>query len=265
MDAYMFIDSHCHLDFSCFDGERETLLQKLKEQKINKLVIPSTHRDTWSTISYLCQMHSNLYYSLGCHPHFMDHFQEDDLQYLETLLQNLIQNNNKQCVALGEIGLDKFANTDMQTQERVFIAQLKIAQKLKLPIILHVVKKQGRVLQLLAEHRFTQGGVYHAFSGSEEVALAFIKFGFKIGVGGVITYPNSKTTKQTISRLPIESLILETDAPDMPLYHQKQAFNTPLNLVTIFESLVSLRSEGKNSLAAQLYKNTESIFSLDHD
>jgi TatD DNase family protein len=265
MDGYMFIDSHCHFNFSCFDGERETLLQKLKENKIKKLVIPGTHRGTWSTISYLCQMHNNLYYSLGCHPHFMDHFQEEDLQYLETLLQSLRQNNNKQCVALGEIGLDKYAKTDIQVQEHVFIAQLKIAQKLKLPIILHVVKKQGRVLQLLAEHGFTQGGVYHAFSGSEEVALAFIKLGFKIGVGGVITYPNSKTTKQTISRLPIESLVLETDAPDMPLYKQKQAFNTPLNLLIIFESLAALRCEAKNCLAAQLYKNTETIFSLGND
>ena len=257
----MFIDSHCHFNFSCFDGERETLLQKLKENKINKLVIPGTHRVTWSTISYLCQIHGNLYYSLGCHPHFIDRFQEGDLQYLESLLQN----KNKQCVALGEIGLDKYAKTDMQIQERLFIAQIKIAQKLKLPIILHVVKKQGRVLQLLAEHGFTQGGVYHAFSGSEEVALAYIKLGFKIGVGGVITYPNSTTTKQTISLLPVESLLLETDAPDMPLYNQKQALNTPLNLLTIFESLLALRSESKDCLAAQLYKNTESIFSLDND
>lgn len=261
MDGYMFIDSHCHLDFSCFDGERETLLQKLKEHKINKLVIPGTQRVTWSTISYLSQMHNNLYYSLGCHPHFMDSYQEGDLQYLESLLQN----KNKQCVALGEIGLDKYAKVDMQLQESLFIAQLKIAQKLKLPIILHVVKKQGRVLQLLEEHRFTQGGIYHAFSGSEEVALAFVKLGFKIGVGGVITYPNSTTTKQTISRLPIESLVLETDAPDMSLYQQKQAFNTPLNLLTIFESLAALRCEAKNCLAAQLYKNTETIFSLGND
>lgn len=257
----MFIDSHCHLDFSCFDNEREAILEKLKSQKINKLLIPGTHRSGWSKISYLCQINTNLYYSIGCHPHFLDHFQDDDLQYLETLLNN----KNKQCVALGEIGLDKFAKTDMDTQERVFLAQLKIAEKFKLPIILHVVKKQGRVLELLSESGFTQGGVYHAFSGSQEVALAFIKLGFKIGVGGVITYPNSTTTKNTVANLPIESLLLETDAPDMPLYNQQQAFNTPLNLVAIFDALAELRSEDENCLATQLYKNTKAIFSLDND
>ncbi|MFT7053620.1 MAG: TatD DNase family protein [Psychromonas sp.] len=257
----MFIDSHCHLNFACFDIQRDMLLQKLQQNDITKVIIPATHRAQWSQISKLCENHSNLYYALGYHPHFLDYFEPGDLEYLQTLLEN----KNARCVALGEIGLDKFAKTTMPVQESIFIAQLEIAQQLALPVIIHVVKKQGRVLEILRQLNFTQGGVYHAFSGSEEVALDFIKLGFKIGVGGVITYPNSVTTKATISRLPLDSLVLETDAPDMPIYRQEQQYNTPLNLLHIFESLVSLRSESKKCLASQLYINTRSLFSLGND
>ncbi|MFT6927428.1 MAG: TatD DNase family protein [Psychromonas sp.] len=257
----MFIDSHCHLNFACFDIEREMLLQQLQQNNITKLIIPATHRAQWRQINELCESHPNLYYALGYHPHFLDHFKPGDLQYLQTLLEN----KNAQCVALGEIGLDKFSKTAIQIQEPIFTEQLKIADQLGLPVILHVVKKQGRVLEILRQLNFTQGGVYHAFSGSYEVALDFIKLGFKIGVGGVITYPNSLTTRETISRLPLESLVLETDAPDMPLYQQQQANNTPLNLLHIFEALASLRSESKKCLASQLYANTRSLFSLGND
>ncbi|WP_028864240.1 TatD family hydrolase [Psychromonas aquimarina] len=257
----MFIDSHCHLNFACFDEQRETLLNKLQEQDIKRLVIPGTTPDSWSDIISLCAAHKQLYYGLGIHPRFINCFKESDFQYLEKLLQT----NSKQCVALGEIGLDKFADADMQLQEQVFIRQVLLAQKMQLPIILHVVKKQGRVLEILKEQKFTQGGVYHAFSGSFETACAFIALGFKIGVGGVISYPNSTKTNETITQLPLESLVLETDAPDMPLYQQVQVNNSPLNILSVFESLAALRSESIDCLAAQIYKNTVSIFSLDND
>ncbi|PKH03397.1 TatD family deoxyribonuclease [Psychromonas sp. MB-3u-54] len=257
----MFIDSHCHLNFACFDIQRERLLQQLQQNKITKVIIPATHRGNWEQIIELCENHSNLYYALGYHPHFLDDFKPGDLQYLQTLLEH----KNMQCVALGEIGLDKFIKTPMEVQESIFTAQLAIAQQLELPVILHVVKKQGRVLEILRQLKFTQGGVYHAFSGSYELALEFIKLGFKIGVGGVITYPNSITTRETISLLPLESLVLETDAPGMPIYQQAQSDNTPLNLLHIFESLAMLRVESKKCLASQLYNNTRSLFSLDND
>ena len=257
----MFIDSHCHLNFSCFDKEREALLQKLEQKQISKLIIPATQKATWLAIQQLCASHKNLYYALGIHPHFVNSLQEDDLQVLAQLLKG----KDKQCVAVGEIGLDKYASTDLQLQEKVFIKQLQIAQKFNLPIILHVVKQQSRVLEILKAQKFTQGGVYHAFSGSYEIAMAFFKLGFKFGIGGVVTYPNSTKTKQTISRLPIESLLLETDAPDMPVYRQQQEYNSPCNLLLIFESLSRLRAESKSCLATQIYKNTNSIFFLSND
>ena len=235
----MFIDSHCHLDFPCFSADIEKLFAALAHNNITKLVVPATQASGWQAIQTMSETYSNIYYGLGIHPHFLASFKELDLNTLHGMLLNA---DNK-CIALGEIGLDKFASASQALQEQVFVKQLLLAQQLELPIILHCVKKQGRVLTLLKENKFSQGGVYHAFSGSIEVANEFIKLGFKLGVGGVITYPNSIKVRQTFAKLPLKSLLLETDAPDMPLYNQQSKNNSPLNIIAIFECLANLRSE----------------------
>lgn len=257
----MFIDSHCHLDFECFGDDLTSLLAELKKKHINKVIIPATQGSRWDKIEELARQHNAIHYALGIHPHFLDSFHESDLP----LLQKKLSKRDSKCVALGEVGLDKFAKADQSQQEFVFIKQLKMAQQLQLPIILHCVKKQGRVLALLKQHAFSHGGVYHAFSGSIEVAHEFIKLGFKLGIGGVITYPNSTKTRQTISQLPIESLLLETDAPDMPLYQQLSEHNNPLNIIAIFNALSGLRNESQSQLMAQLYNNVINIFPLSND
>lgn len=257
----MFIDSHCHLDFSCFSEGFETLLSQCKQQNITKLIIPATQQRSWNNIECLSQQHRALYYALGLHPHFLEQFQEQHL----TLLKEKLSKADRKCVALGEIGLDKFAPVQPELQEFVFVEQLKIAEQFKLPIILHCVKKQSRVLAILKQQKFNYGGVYHAFSGSTEVAREFIKLGFKLGVGGVITYPNSTKTRETLSHLPIEALVLETDAPDMPLYQQRKTLNSPLNIIPIFNALTELRNEPKSQLATQLYTNIGNIFPLCND
>ncbi|PKG39354.1 TatD family hydrolase [Psychromonas sp. Urea-02u-13] len=257
----MFTDSHCHLDFPCFKDELDPLLAALKQKGITKLVIPATQASAWPMIKEMASAHSPLYYSLGIHPHFLDSFEEVHLAHLHDMLLS----RDDKCIALGEIGLDKFAQASQTQQEWVFVKQVEIALQLELPIILHCVKKQGRVLAILKALNFQQGGVYHAFSGSLEVAHEFIKLGFKLGVGAVITYPNSTKTRQTFATLPLDALLLETDAPDMPLYQQQTKNNSPLNIIPIFECLASLRSEPKAQLATQLYNNMHNIFSLSND
>lgn len=252
----MFIDSHCHLDFPCFSVRLDALLLQLQENNITKFIIPATQRCRWGEIEQLCATHAPCYYGLGIHPRFIDSFYQDDLLFLEQLLTLA----DKKRVALGEIGLDKYASVDMQLQEFVFIKQLQLAEKFNLPVILHVVQMQGRVLEILKAQKFTLGGVYHAFSGSYEVAMEFCKLGFKFGIGGVITHPNATKTRQTIRRLPVESLLLETDAPDIHLHLQQAPYNSPLALLAIFDSLCHLRNESEACLAAQIIKNTEAIF-----
>ncbi|PKF62736.1 TatD family deoxyribonuclease [Psychromonas sp. psych-6C06] len=257
----MFVDSHCHLDFPCFSEDFTSLIAALEQKKIKKVIIPATQVSHWERIEILAQQHASIYYSLGIHPHFLSDLGANDL----TLLSKKLSSGDNKCIALGEIGLDKFASATTQQQEAVFVAQLLIAERLGLPIILHCVKRQGRVLALLKKHNFTQGGVYHAFSGSLEVADAFIALGFKLGVGGVITHPQAKQVRQTVTQLPLDALILETDAPDMPIYQQQSAINNPLNIISIFNELCLLRSEPKAQLATQLYTNVHNIFPLSDD
>lgn len=257
----MFIDSHCHLDFGCFSDQIATLLKQLHQADITKLIIPATQASRWEKVEQLCTRYSPLYYALGIHPHFLASFQEQDL----TILAAKLSKRSKKCIALGEIGLDKYAAADDMLQESIFLKQLAIAQQFKLPIILHCVKKQGRVLTLLKESKFNCGGVYHAFSGSVEVANEFIQLGFKLGIGGIITYPHSVKVRETVKVLPVESIVLETDAPDMPIYQQQTATNTPLNIIAIFNVLTQLRNESKSQLATQLYTNVSNIFPLSND
>lgn len=251
----MFIDSHCHLNLLCFD---ELLLSDLKQKEVHKVIIPATQKSSWGDIQSLCLDHRHLYYALGIHPHYIESFHDEDLQALVEMLIN----KDEKCVAVGEIGLDKNSSTDLLLQEKIFIEQLQIAKRFELPVILHIVKCQARVLEILKKEKFSFGGVYHAFSGSEEIALEFIKLGFKLGIGGVITYPGSTKTRDVVSRLPIDSLLLETDAPDMPLYQQQEKHNSPSNILPIFNALSQLRRESKSELASQLYQNTCRIFSL---
>ncbi|RBW42743.1 TatD family deoxyribonuclease [Psychromonas sp. B3M02] len=261
----MFIDSHCHLNFDCFKQDLATLLAELKSANITQVIIPATDAARWPEIITLCEKYAELYFALGIHPHFLSTFKAEDLVTLESTLLNLHHQAEHHCIALGEIGLDKLIDTSMETQEAVFLAQLAIAQRLQLPVILHVVKTQSRILQLLKQTKFSYGGVYHAFSGSEEIANEFIKLGFKLGIGGVITHPTAKKTQKTLSKLPLSSLVLETDAPDMPVYQQSTEFNSPLNITVIFEALCALREEPRDVIAQRIYNNSKSIFPIIND
>ena len=261
----MFIDSHCHLNFDCFKGELALLMHQLTEVNINKVIVPGTDRNSWAEIIKLAGDHENIYFTLGIHPHFLSTFDEEHLVLLKSLLMEALSSETNKCVALGEIGLDKLIDTTPEIQERVFLAQLAIAESLQLPVILHVVKTQSRILQLLKQVKFSYGGVYHAFSGSKEIAQEFIKLGFKLGIGGVITYPGAVKTRSALSKLPLDSLVLETDAPDMPIYKQLTSHNSPLNIVSIYQNLCDLREEAPQAVAQQLYNNTKSIFPIIDD
>lgn len=261
----MLIDSHCHFNFECFKHDQKGQLEALFNLGISKLIVPATDCQRWEEVMALAQAHNNIYFALGIHPHFLTDFVPTQLIQLKRLLSTCNAEMKRKCVALGEIGLDKLIETDLLLQESVFLAQLEIAEQLQLPVILHVVKMQSRVLQLLKKVKFSAGGVYHAFSGSEEIAREFIKLGFKLGVGGVITHPSATRTRETFSRLPLSSLVLETDAPDMPIYQQTESHNLPSNLSVIYKQLCALRCEPSALIEQQLYANTESIFSIFDD
>ncbi|WP_187376603.1 TatD family hydrolase [Vibrio mimicus] len=252
-------DTHCHFDFAPFTAEPELELQRAAEQGVKRLLIPSVGPQDWQAVAELAQRFpSTIYYALGFHPLYLDSSSPAHLPELEKALMKA----EHACVAVGECGLDGMINVDAQLQEQMLIAQLVLASQGRLPVILHSRRTHNRLLQLLKQQRFQQGGVLHAFSGSLQEAHQFVDLGFKIGVGGVITYPRANKTRQAIAALATEHLVLETDAPDMPLNGFQGQANHPAQLTKVLETLAQLKDVSVESLAPILWQTSQTLFGL---
>ena len=249
-----FSDTHCHIDFAAFDGVRNELLVRCEQAGIELIVVPGTVREGWRKILLLCSQFKSLRPALGLHPYFVNEHHEVDLEVLDQQLMD----DSSSVVAVGEIGLDAHVN-DMPRQQYFFESQLSLAEKHKLPVIIHSRKMHSQLVGVLKRYAIT-GGVVHAFSGSRQEMEQFVALGLKIGVGSVITWPRSTKTRAAIQSAPLESLVLETDSPDMPIVGQGKGQSTPLNVIPIFESLCMLRSESPEELGVALWNNSLSLY-----
>lgn len=258
--VYQLFDTHCHLDLDPFSSTVETELRQAQQQGVVRFLIPSVGPENWSTVALLAKQHLNtFYYALGIHPHFLPSLTA--CQVL-SLLEEQLSQSNQACVAVGECGLDAMVSDSAQHQETILKGQLEIAQSARLPVVLHSRKTHNRLLQIIKQSRFTQGGVIHAFSGSEQEAKQFIALGFKLGVGGIITYPRANKTRRAIAAVPLEHLVLETDSPDMPLCGFQGQINTPSQLPLILNELALLKQQDPEILADILWQNSHRLFNL---
>jgi TatD DNase family protein len=263
------IDSHCHLDFMEFDEDRDTLIDNLLTRGVASVIVPAVKPGNWQSVLDLTAKHKNLYPALGIHPCFLedssahsrvvgnnDTVKRSDIDDLAALIEQ-----SPQVVAVGECGLD-FTLDNVDEQRYYFTAQIKMAQQFKLPLIIHHRKCHDIVLAFLRKFKPQHGGVIHAFSGSQQQAEQYIDLGFKLGIGGTITYPRAVKTREVVSKVPLESLILETDAPDMPIYGRQGKRNSPEYLGEVFTVLTLLRDEPAVEIEKQLLANTRGLFSL---
>src|SRR5690606_10932943 len=147
------------------------------------------------------------------------------------------------CVALGECGLDKLKEVNLEQQQRLFAMQVELASELELPLIIHCCKAHNEVIALLRRHRLPAGGVIHAFSGSTQIAETYVELGFRLGIGGTITYERARKTRQAVANVPLTALLLESDAPDMPLCGRQGERNSPQYLPDIAQVLAQLRGQ----------------------
>lgn len=253
------IDSHCHLDFEQFDPDRDQVLSRCKQIGIDKIIIPGTQVSRWQAQVDLCASVDSLFFALGIHPYFVDSANISDL----TKLDEMLMLYKKQVVALGEIGLDfHLPEAGHQKQQDFFIAQLELADKYQIPVILHHRKSHNETLRLLKQKRFSQGGVVHAFSGSVQEAKAYIDMGFMLGVGGTITYSRAQKTRETFKQISLEVLVLETDAPDMPLNGRQGQRNSPEFLGEIAQQLAELKEIEIGEVIKQTRANSVQLFGL---
>ena len=250
------IDSHCHLDFADFDVDRDAILQHCLQLGIKKIVVPGTTVANWPRQIALCQHSPQLALALGCHPMFMSEHPADAIQQLDQAIQQY------KPVALGEIGLDFYLpDFNSKQQLSLFEAQLDLAVKNALPVILHVRKAHDDVLKLLRK-KALPGGIVHAFSGSAQQAEHYRHLNFLLGIGGALTYPRAQRLQRLFTELPLSQIVLETDAPDMPLYGYQGQRNSPENIPIILEKLSQLRGETVEHIAEVTTINCRQLLSI---
>ncbi len=231
-----FIDTHCHLDASEFGGNAAALVAQAQATGVSTLVIPAVERANFASVQNLCVQHPSCAPAYGIHPMYVERATPADLDVVRSYLQQ------PNVVAVGEIGLDFFVeNFDQERQEFYFSAQLKLAREFDLPVLLHIRRAQDTILKHLRRTP-VRGGIAHAFNGSPQQAAEFIKLGFKLGFGGAMTYSRASKLRELARTLPLESIVLETDAPDIPPdFLARGEPNKPQYLPRIAQTLAELR------------------------
>ncbi|SDK27108.1 TatD family hydrolase [Microbulbifer yueqingensis] len=253
------IDSHCHFDFEQFSPDRAAVWKRCQEVGVGKLVIPGVSVSQWQSLFALLQGCPDWYGAVGVHPWWVRDLDASE----EELKQQLLQwGHGERCIAVGECGLDRAIDTPLERQQAVLRVHLAAAAELQLPVILHVHRYHAELLAMLKEFHLPRGGVIHAFSGSEEIAREYWKQGFYLGIGGTITYPRAAKTRRSVAAAPLESLVLESDAPDMPLNGRQGERNSPEYLPEILAELARLREMPVEEVAVQARRNTERLFAL---
>lgn len=250
------IDSHCHLDFEAFDRDRDQIWSRCRSQSVRQLIIPGTDPDQWARAQSLCEAQPDWYFAAGMHPWWLERAGDQ----WEVLCQQTL--THPRCVAVGESGLDKLIDTPMSRQETLLDAHLELALTSDKPVILHCVKAHNELIRHLKRHRLPRGGVIHAFSGSADIAQTYWQMGFRLGIGGVITYERARKTREAVANVPLDALLLETDAPDMPLSGRQGERNSPEFLPVIAQTLAGLRGCSVEQVVRQTTDNTRLLFNL---
>lgn len=245
----MLIDTHCHIDATDFDPDREAVLDAARDAGVKQFVVPGVEVAGFEGIAQLAVAQPGLSLAYGIHPLYVQHAYPEDLGVLEDWLAS------RNPVAVGEIGLDHFvADADHALQERYFVAQLKLAQRFGLPVILHVRRAVDAILKQLRRIE-VPGGIAHAFNGSRQQADIFVGMGFKLGFGGAMTFEGSRRIRQLAASLPLEAIVLETDAPDIPPAWAGGRRNEPANLARYCAILAELRGAEVAEIAAATTRN----------
>lgn len=253
----MWIDTHCHLDAHEFGNESVAQAALAKEQGVGMIVIPAVEVANFSIVSQLAHSIDNGCYALGIHPIYVPHAEEDDLRALREQVAAAMA--DPRFVALGEIGLDFFIPmlTEAAMREKqiyFFREQLKIAREFELPVLMHVRRSQDVILKHVRQIP-PAGGIAHAFNGSEQQARIYIELGFKLGFGGAMTFTRALQIRRLAAELPLDAIVLETDAPDISPAWVHPGRNSPDQIPRIGEVLSELRRMSPAEIAAATTAN----------
>jgi len=252
----MLFDSHAHLDAPEFDADRDAVLARARAAGVKRQLVPAVDAASWPALRALCAREPGLYPAYGLHPMYLDQHRDSHLLELREWI------DRERPVAVGECGLDFFVEgLDPARQSVVFEGQLRLARDFDLPVVVHARRALDQVMAAI--RRFGPlRGVIHSYPGSADQAKRLFDLGFLVGIGGPVTYERANRLRSLAATLPIESLLLETDAPDQPDSAHRGQRNEPARLNIVCETIAALRGISPESLAAATTANAERLFGL---
>lgn len=251
-------DTHAHLNFPQFNKDRERILEEIDSGKIVFTIEVGTNIEDSKAAVELAKANRHIFASIGVHPHESDEVPSDYIDILKELA------TEKKVVAIGEIGLDFYRDlSPRDVQRKVFRKQLLLAQELDMPVIVHIRNAYDDAYEILKEFQGKLKGVIHAFSGTRKDALKFEALGFKLGIGGPLTYPKNKELREIVKALSIETFVPETDCPYLPPQPYRGKRNEPAYVRFVVEKISELKGIPVEACADILYKNVVALFDLD--
>ncbi|HET6552384.1 MAG TPA: TatD family hydrolase [Dyella sp.] len=247
-------DSHAHIDDAGFDGDRDAMFERAGRAGIRHIVVPAIDKASWTRIADLCNKRPQALPAYGLHPIFLKQHRREHLNDLRTYLES------NHAVAVGEIGLDFFLpELDPAAQREYFVQQLHIARDFDLPVIVHARRAMDEVTSTMKRIGGLRG-VVHSFSGSLQQAEKLWELGFHLGIGGPVTYERAQRLRHVVATMPMERLLLETDAPDQPGACHRGERNEPANLVEVLEVIAGLRGVDASVVAHATTDNARGLF-----
>ena len=256
----MIFDTHAHYDDDQFDADRDYLLDKgLKEKGVARVTNIGCDIPTSRMTDELTKKYDYIYGAVGVIPHHVGNMTDSDLEELKT-----IATTNDKIVAIGEIGLDyHYDEPSRELQHKWFKAQMNLARELGLPIVIHSRDAAQDTVNLMKEaHAEEIGGVIHCYSYSEELSREFIKMGFFFGIGGVVTFKNSKKLKRAVASIPIQSIVLETDSPYLAPSPNRGKRNDSGYLNLVIEEIARIKEMTPEMVEEITYENALTLYGL---
>ncbi|WP_454262362.1 TatD family hydrolase [Pseudoxanthomonas mexicana] len=252
----MLVDSHSHFDAPEFDGDRDAALARARAAGVTRQVVPAVAASSWPKLREVCAQDAGLFAAYGLHPMYLSEHRPAHLEDLRTWIER------EKPVAVGECGLDFFVEgLDAETQQQYFDGQLRLAREFDLPVIVHARRAVDAVI---ASIRRIGGlrGVVHSFSGSPEQARHLWQLGFLIGLGGPVTYERANRLRTLARTMPLDHLLLETDAPDQPDAGIRGQRNEPARLPVVRDVIADLRGITADEVSQATTRNAERLFNL---
>lgn len=250
------VDTHCHLDADEFDPDRDAVVARALEAGVHAQIVPATHAAAWPKLRDVCAARAGLHPAYGLHPTFLEHHRREHLQELGDWIER------ERPLAVGECGLDYWVEgLDRDLQQDFFDGQLRLAREHDLPLVVHARRAVDAVIASIRRVGKLRG-VVHSFSGSRQQAEQLWDLGFMLGIGGPVTYERAQRLRRLVADMPLEHLLLETDAPDQPDSDNRGGRNEPALMVRVLDTVAGLRNQDRAEIASATTANARHLFNL---